>query len=100
MANTQHMRLFEKKGDEHTRRWTSVTTAGKKEGNFISAQMGIILSDEAKAKFKELCKPTKTEGITMVDAEVTESWLKPTMTEDGPVMKLFINAFKPWVPKA
>lgn len=100
MASTQHMRLFESKQNEDmTQRWASVTAKGKTEGDYVSARIYIVLSDDARAEFKKLCKPTKTEGITMVDAEVTESWLKPVATSKGSMMKLFINSFKPWVAK-
>ena len=95
------MRLFEKKDEEYgTQRWASVTAQGKTEGDFVSAKIYVVLSDEAKAQFKNLCKPTKTEGITMVDAEITDSWLKPVATSKGSMMKLFINSFKVWESKA
>lgn len=101
MANTQHMRLFESKNEEYgTQRWASVTAKGKTEGDFVSARIYIVFSDDAKAQFKELCKPTKTEGIAFVDAEVTDSWLKPVATSKGGMMKLFINSFKVWETKA
>ena len=100
MANTQHMRLFEKKDEEYgTQRWASVTAQGKDEGDFVSAKIYVIMSDDAKAQFKKLCQPTKTEGIAFVDAEVTDSWLKPVATSKGGMMKLFVNSFKPWVAK-
>ena len=65
----------------------------------MSARICVVLSDDAKAEFKKLCQKTKTAGITYVDAEVTDSWLKPVATSKGSMMKLFINSFKPWVAK-
>lgn len=95
------MRLFAKCDEEYgTQRWATVTTTGKTEGEYVQARIYVILSDDAKVEFKKLCKPTKTEGIAFVDAEVTDSWLKPVATSKGGMMKLFINSFKPWESKA
>lgn len=94
------MRLFESKQNEDmTQRWASVTAKGKTEGDYVSARIYVVLSDDAKAEFKKLCQKTKTEGITYVDAEVTDSWLKPVATSKGSMMKLFINSFQLWTAK-
>lgn len=94
------MRLFESRDEERgPHRWASVTAKGQTEGDYVSARIYVILSDDARAEFRKLCKPTKTEGITMVDAEVTDSWLKPVATPRGGMMKLFINSFQPWTAK-
>ena len=95
------MKLFESKDEEKgTQRWASVTAKGKTEGDYVSARIYVVLSDDAKAEFKKLCQKTKTAGITYVDAEVTDSWLKPVATSKGSMMKLFINEFKVWESKA
>ena len=98
------MRIFREKGDEYDRYWASISTEipgkdGKGTGDYARANIPVRLSEKAKETFKKFKVKSKTDGITHMNAKVTDFWLKAVRVEDDDgdkkdILIAFINAIE------
>lgn len=89
----QYLRIFRKKLDaEKYRYWASISTeSSNKEGDYITANIPVNMSKEARDTFEGCAKKAKTKGIKHARLEVTDCWLKAAVFGDDEVVVLFVN---------
>lgn len=85
--------IFAKKKDDKVRYWISVP-GQTREGADIQASISVILSNDAKAYYKEHAVKTKNEAIKVLRAEITDAWFKAVPGRDYPSVFFFVNEMK------
>lgn len=85
--------IFAKKKDDRIRYWMSVS-GQTREGADITASMSLILSNDAKAFYKEHAVKTKNEAIKVCRVEITDGWFKAVPGKDYPSVFFFVNEMK------
>lgn len=99
---SQNARIFKrtenvkKKGktEEHTYYWASFSDKDKND-EYFSATIFVRLSNSAKEVFDENSEATKSDGITMLYAKITDAWLKPVPGKDHNTVVWFVNKLTP-----
>ena len=93
----QYMRIFRKKLDNDKYRfWASISTeSSDKEGDYITANIPVNMSKEAREVFDSCSRKAKTKGIRHARLEVLDSWLKAALFGKEEVVVLFVNKAAP-----
>ena len=93
----QYMRIFRKKlDDDKYRYWASISTeSSDKEGDYITANIPVNMSKEAREVFDACSVKAKTKGIRHARLEVLDSWLKAAVFGKDEVVVLFVNKAAP-----
>ena len=93
----QYMRIFRKKlDDDKYRFWASISTeSSDKEGDYITANIPVNMSKEAREVFDSCSVKAKTKGIRHARLEVLDSWLKAVVFGKDEVVVLFVNKAAP-----
>lgn len=100
----QYVRLFCERGDEYDRFWASISTEktkdGKGTGEYITANVSVRMSKEAKEAFTAAAEKSKTKGIKHCRGKA-DGWLKAVEGKDdkGNFIVWFIDEFEPAKPK-
>ena len=93
----QYMRIFRKKlDDDKYRFWASISTeSSDKEGDYVTANIPVNMSKEAREVFDSCSSKAKTKGIRHARLEVLDSWLKAALFGKEEVVVLFVNKCAP-----
>lgn len=94
----QYVRLFSERGDEFDRYWASISTEiskdGKGTGDYITANISVRLSKEAKEAYNAAAVKSKTKGIKHCRGKA-DGWLKAVAGKESNFVVWFIDDFEP-----
>lgn len=94
----QYIRLFCERGDEFDRYWASVSTEktkeGKGTGEYITANISVRMSKDARDAFSGSAEKSKTKGIRHCRGKA-DGWLKAVEGKEGGFVVWFIDSFEP-----